>query len=728
MKYLWRISPLCLGLLLAVSCSTTRILAEGEQRLESNKIIVTNDKRFLTSELTPYLKQPAAGWSPSLCIYNWQDGKGKGWDNFVKKLGKAPVIYDSTMVLSSMVNISDHLDYIGYYNSRIIPEITSKNKKVKVTYKVTLGKRYPISAISYDLPMQHDLIKDFYADTTNCSVKKGDFLSADALEKESVRSCSALRNKGYYDFSKNYFFFEADTLSSPGNALLNVSIKEHTRNEKDDVQRTFEKYTFGNVTATYPDKLKFRSKVLQDLNGIHSGDLYSERAINNTYSRFNSLNLFSAVSLHLTPRENEPVVDCDIQLQKGKIQGFKIGLEASINSNALFGISPQISYFNKNIFHGGEILNVSLQSNHQLKFKDSNIKSNEVSVTASLILPRFIPFPTRMFKGPNLPQTKISLAYNFQKRPEYTKNQATATYGYTGNVKRNLAYSFNILSLNFVRLPYLDAEFAKSMEKNPFLANAYKDHLDMGMNGTLYYSSAGPNTNPKFDYWYGRLQVDLSGNFLGIFKSAMKKDATGAGMILNIPYSQYVRAEAQIGKTFVWGKKQNQSFAMRFMAGIGHAYGNSVSLPFEKHFYGGGANSLRGWVARTVGPGTSAMNTDFVIPNQTADMKLEANIEYRFPIFWKIAGAVFVDAGNIWNVGNSQSGEEDGSLFRFSTLGESIAANWGLGIRADLNFLILRVDWGMRFHDPARTDNKWVGPEGWFKDSYAVQFGVGYPF
>lgn len=728
MKDLRCITILGLGALFLVSCSTTRILAEDELRLESNKIIVTNSKKFLTSELTPYLKQPANGWTPSLCIYNWQDGKGKGWDNFVKKLGKAPVIYDSTMVLSSLVNISDHLDYIGYYNSKVVPEITTKKKKVKVTYKVTLGKRYPITSINYDLPLQHDLIKDFYADTTNCLVKKGDFLSADALERESIRSCVALRNKGYYDFSKNYFFFEADTLSSPGNALLNIEIKEHTRNESDEIQRTFEKYSFGSVTASYPENLKFRSKVLKDLNVIHQDDLYSEKAINTTYSRFSSLSLFSATSIHLTPREDEPVVDCDIQLQKGKIQGFKIGLEASINSNALFGISPQISYFNKNIFNGGEILNVSLQSNHQLKFNDNNVRSNEVSVTASLILPRFIPFPTRMFSGPNLPQTKISLAYNFQKRPEYTKNQATVTYGYTGNGNRNLAYQFNILSFNYVRLPYLDTDFAKSIEKNPFLSNAYKDHLDMGMNGTLFYNSAGSNANPKFDYWYGRLQMDVSGNFLSFFKSAMQKDATGAGLVFNVPYSQYVRAEGQIGKTFVWGKKQNQSFAMRFMAGIGHAYGNSVSLPFEKHFYGGGANSLRGWVARTVGPGTSPMNTDFVIPNQSADMKMEANIEYRFPIFWKIAGAVFVDAGNIWNVGSPEEGEDDSSFFKFSTLGESIAANWGVGIRADLNFLVLRVDWGMRFHDPARKENKWVGPYGWVNDGYAVQFGVGYPF
>ena len=208
----------------------------------------------------------------------------------------------------------------------------------------------------------------------------------------------------------------------------------------------------------------------------------------------------------------------------------------------------------------------------------------------------------------------------------------------------------------------------------------------------------------------------------------MKKDENGAGMIWNTPYSQFVRAEATVGKTWIWGRNSGQSIATRLVAGAGHAYGNSNALPFEKHFYAGGANSLRGWQARTVGPGTSPRDTSFVIPNQTGDMRLEANIEYRFDIVWKLEGAVFADAGNVWTLKTKDMSTEDGSMFRWNTLGESIAANWGLGIRLNLDFLLLRVDAGFKVHDPART-NKWVGPDQWFKrNGYALHFGVGYPF
>jgi outer membrane protein assembly factor BamA len=208
----------------------------------------------------------------------------------------------------------------------------------------------------------------------------------------------------------------------------------------------------------------------------------------------------------------------------------------------------------------------------------------------------------------------------------------------------------------------------------------------------------------------------------------MKTDADGARMIWNTPYSQFVRAEVTLGRTWIFGKNNGQSIATRLLAGAGYAYGNSTALPFEKHFYAGGANSLRGWQARTVGPGTSKMDDSFIIPNQTGDMKLEANLEYRFDIFWKIAGAVFADAGNVWNLNSKATDPNDPSIFRWEDFGESIAANWGLGLRLNFGFLLLRLDAGFKVHDPAR-EYKWVGPDQWFtRNGFAIHFGVGYPF
>lgn len=215
---------------------------------------------------------------------------------------------------------------------------------------------------------------------------------------------------------------------------------------------------------------------------------------------------------------------------------------------------------------------------------------------------------------------------------------------------------------------------------------------------------------------------------LSAFKPLMNKSVTGEGMIWNTPFSQFVRGEITLSKTWFLGKQSKQSIATRLQAGAGYAYGNSTSLPFEKHFYAGGSNSLRGWQARTVGPGIAPRDTSFVIPNQTGDMKLEANIEYRFDMFWKVAGAVFVDAGNVWALKADDSEEGQESLFSWQNLGKSIAANWGVGLRLDFGFLLLRLDLGMKIHDPAR-EQRWVNPGQWLKnDNYALHFGVGYPF
>ena len=208
----------------------------------------------------------------------------------------------------------------------------------------------------------------------------------------------------------------------------------------------------------------------------------------------------------------------------------------------------------------------------------------------------------------------------------------------------------------------------------------------------------------------------------------MQKDADGAGMVWNTPFSQFVRGEITLGKTWIMGRKGGQSVAARLVGGAGYAYGNSNALPFEKHFYAGGASSLRGWQARTVGPGMAQRDSSFVIPNQTGDMRLEANVEYRFDMFWKLAGAVFIDAGNVWKLKAKGAEPDEESLFRWNTFAESIAANWGVGLRLNLGFLLLRVDMGMKIHDPARQQ-KWVNPGTWLqRDNYAVHLGVGYPF
>ncbi len=725
MKIGVRIIFMALVGVVVASCSTTRALQEGEYRLRKNRIEVQNDRKFNSNQLNKYLKQNEnLGWSPFLYVYNWTNGKGKGWDKFVQKLGKAPVVYNPDLVDSSIENLENHLEYLGYYGSEVDSEISVKKRKVTVTYNISLGKRYPIKDIAYVMPERGDFAEEFMADTASLSVKRGDYLSEQALEAETESSSAEMRNKGYYDFSKNNFFFEADTLSYPNFALLEMRINEYTRNESPRDAEPIRKYHIGDVTFSYPKSLKIRENILKNLNTIVPGDIYSEDEVNNTYSRLSALRVFSSVNIGMTPSDTN-TVDCNISLAQSKLQGFKVNLEASTNSSGLLGVSPQLSYYHRNIFNGGEWLNMSFMGNFQFKFND-DVRSNEFGVSAGLSLPRFFPLPYKYFTGA-IPRTDINISYNYQNRPEYTRNIISTSFGYSGNVKNYFYYQVYPLQLNIVRLFDLDKDFYSSLANDPFLRNAYQDHFDLGSGGMLYYTTSSA-TIPDHTYFYSRLQLDIAGNLLRAFNPLLRKDENGSGMIWNTPFSQYVRAELTLGRTWVWGKNNGQSIATRLLAGAGYAYGNSSALPFEKHFYGGGANSLRGWQARTVGPGTSQMDNSFVIPNQTGDMKLEANIEYRFDMFWKLAGAVFVDAGNVWTLNYDDAEPDNPSIFKWDTFGESIAANWGVGLRLDFSFLILRLDMGMKIHDPAR-EQKWVNPGKWLKrDNYALHFGVGYPF
>jgi outer membrane protein assembly factor BamA len=729
MKRASRIFAIVISGVLALSCSTTRVLQEDQYRLADNKIKVTNDKKFSTGSLTPYLKQkpnPSIffGWNPFMSVYNWSNGKGKGWDKFVQRIGQAPVIYDAGLVESSVDNIMNHLEYQGYYGSSVETEVKVRKRKVSVAYNVTLGKRYPISTIEYVLPERGEFRTAFLQDTSRISLKPGDFLSEASLEAESERYASAMRNEGFFEFNKNHFFFDADTLSGNGDAALTVTVNEYTRNESPRDATPIRRYYLDNIDISYPENLNIRPKVLKDLTTLAPGQVYSEDAVNTTYSRLSALKIFSTVNIGMTPKDTN-LVDCSITLSQSKLQGIKVNLEASSNSSGLFGISPQVSYYHKNIFRGGETLNLSFMGNFQFKFNDS-VRSNEFGVSGGLSFPKFFPLPYRFFTGA-VPRTDVNISYNYQNRPEYTRNIISTSYGYSGNVRNRFFYQAYPLQMNVVRLFDLDPDFYESLADDPFLKNAYQDHFDLGSGLMMYYTTDAESI-PKSSFFYTRFQFDIAGNILSCFNGLLKQDSNGAGMIWNTPYSQFVRGEITLGRTWIFGRNSGQSIATRLLAGAGYAYGNSTALPFEKHFYAGGSNSLRGWQARTVGPGLSQMDKSFVIPNQTGDMRLEANIEYRFNMFWKVAGALFVDAGNVWTLRSSGEGNSYESMFRWDTFGESIAANWGAGLRLNFGFLLLRLDMGIKIHDPARIQ-KWVMPDQWFKsDGFAVHFGVGYPF
>lgn len=718
---------------LSFSCSTTRVLGDGQFRLADNKVVVDNDRKFNTKEIESYIKQKPNsyiifGWNPFLNIYNWS-GKNadKGINKFLRKIGTAPVVYQPSQVEASVENINRHLEYLGYYGSDVRSEVRVNGKRVTVTYSVTLGRRYRIGNVSFAVP-DGEFKEDFYADTAAVSIRPGDFLSEDALEKETERAASMFRRKGYFGFTKNYFSFEADTLARRDTADLLMTVKEYTRNQTAEYARPHRKYFFGDVSISYDNDLKFNDRVLKNICTIRPGAMYDEREVNTTYSRLSALRLFSGVNVALNPRDSG-IVDCDISLTKSRMQGFKVNLEGSTNSTGLIGISPQVSYYHKNIFHGGQWLNLGFLGNFQFKYDDRSVKSNEFGVSAGLSFPEFLGLPNSIFHGPSVPRTEINASYNYQNRPEYTRNMISTSYGYSGSLRNGkFFYQFYPIQAKIVRLTNLDPNFYTTLSGNPFMRDAYQNHFDVGSGLVAYYTTSTALV-PKETYEYARLQLDASGNVLSLFNKAMKSDEYGSRLIWNTPYSQYIRTELTLGKTFVFGKNGGQALAIRLLGGVGYAYGNSSTIPFEKQFYSGGANSMRGWQARSLGPGNSKADTTFVIPSQTGDVKLEANLEYRFPMFWKLCGAVFTDVGNIWTLKETDGDDSSHTHFDLKNLAASLAADWGIGLRVDLNFLILRLDMGMKVYDPSLDTARWRSPSQWLKkDGYTLHFGVGYPF
>lgn len=719
-------------LLLAAGCSTTRVLSEDEARLVENKIVIGGDKKYNAASLNPYIKQKSnyyfiGHWHPFLNVYNWQNGKGGAWDRFCQKLGQEPVVFDESLVGSSVNSMLGHLEYEGYYGSRVEPQVTVDGQLAYVRYDVTPGKQFPIRSVEYTV-RDTALASLLQADSLNFTLRKGDMLSQEALEAESERVAQYFRNNGYWGFSKNYFFFYADTSSVRDSATLFVNIENHTRNESEEAARLHRKYKIGNVTLRPQSGMKVRPEFLHNLNQLRPGDPYSEARINRSYNRFSSIPVFSSVNMMLRQSPvDSSAVDCTVLLQQARLQSVKLNLEGSFNSTGLLGVTPSLSYSHKNLFGGGEVLTLGFRGNFQFMLRDP-VRSNELAVSTGLSIPWYPSFVWKMPKI-NLPQMDINFTYNYQNRPEYTRNIVTGTYGFSWNVFRRFYYQIYPLQLSAVSATRIDADFYQRI-RDPYLKNSFRSHLDLGGGGVLYYTTQ-PSVNPQVSYFYARLQYDMSGNMLSLFNGTglYGTDESGEYVIGGVPYSQYVRAELQTVGTVRMGENNQFALAVRGLAGAGYAYGNAWSLPFEKLFYAGGASSMRGWRARAVGPGMAARDTSFAIANQSGDMHLEANVEFRFPMFWKLQGALFVDAGNVWNIGNADiDGEKRDplSLFSFRNLLRSTALDSGIGARLDFGLVLIRFDLGLRLYDP--SEQVWMGLRDWYHGNYAFHFGIGYPF
>jgi outer membrane protein assembly factor BamA len=410
------------------------------------------------------------------------------------------------------------------------------------------------------------------------------------------------------------------------------------------------------------------------------------------------------------------------------LQSFTVELEGT-NSSGNIGAAGNLIYQHRNLLKGAENLEMSFRGAIET-LRDTTYRSFdnmvEFGTEATIDIPKFLlPFRTEQFIKKYNPSTSVSLASNYQRRPDFTRTYVTAGFGYQWRGNRFTSHQVNPVELNLVQIPFMSDEFADFLE-GTYLFFAYQPHLITTTNYIFTYNNQNIQKDRNFTYF--RTSLESAGNLLYLLYEATGQERVdGQYKLFNNSFSQYIRGDFDI-RYYDFLDEAN-SLVYRFFAGAAYPYANSTAIPFEKQYFSGGSNGIRAWQVRDLGPGSfSQEERRNRYPNQTADIKLEANLEYRFDLFWLLEGALFLDAGNIWAI--SEEDEREGALFRFNRFYKDIAVGTGIGARFDFSFFIFRLDLGMKLRDPsAASGERWIpGNRKYGREDFTLNLGIGYPF
>ena len=761
--------------MLLTACSTTKHVPEGKYLLDDVKINITDkdkDTPLKSAEMMNYLRQipnhkVLGGLRLQLAFYNLSGKDSTNWFNkWVRRVGSAPVIYDPSLTEASVKQLSTAFANKGYMNSTVTVDTLGNldKKRMKVTYNVTFGQPHYVSSISYNIP--NDTLRELIlADSAQFLVKQNSVFDRNLLDEERQGISERLRSKGYFAFNKEYITFTADTAAGEKNVNLTMNLMRPYLSESMPYYTSHRPFYVRNVTfvtsynpATmhnstdfdekdlvwhndyrifYGDDRYLRASVLEESCFISPGKQYNSKDVDRTYEAFGRLGIVKFVNIELVPVgeiDGKIWLDAYVLLSRTKPQTASVSLEGT-NSEGDFGFGVGLGYQHRNVFKGSEILNAKFKASYESLSGDLsgfiNDNYSEYQAELGIRYPKFkAPFLKRSFKQKILAQTEFALNFNYQERPEYTRVIAGAGWRYLWSERTNKTrHTFNLMDLNYVNLPKSKSSFIENIS-NPLLRYSYEDHLIMRM-GYSYYHSNKKEANMmrklyQPDVYTIRVATETAGNLLyGISNLIGQDKEDGTYKVVGINYSQYFKVDADYSFTHSFNPKSS----LAFHVGVGAAmpYGNSKVLPFEKRFYAGGANSVRGWGVRTLGPGSYfATNSVNSFIYQCGDIRLDLNLEYRAKLFWVLELGAFIDAGNIWTIREYE--DQPGGVFKFNKFYEQIALSYGLGIRMDFTYFLLRLDVGMKAHNPASGQERWplLHPD-WGRDS-AFHFSVGYPF
>ena len=754
---------LFLAVSILLSCSGTSKIPEGDLLYVGHTIDIEKGKedkktrKAIKSELDglirPKPNKSILGMRPGIFFYNIYDTvkKDKGFKHWVKyKLGKEPVLMSKVDLEYNKKVIQNHVENKGFFNATSKADSTRSGKKARANYEIKLNNQYKIKSVTFPkdsilLSQEINKIKD------ESFLKVGNPYDLDQIKNERTRIDATLKERGFYYFNENYLLVQVDSTVANHEVDLILKIKS------DIPEKAKNQYKINNIfvypsfnirrdtiasrkmdTIQYQDltiidnRTVFKPIIFEKTLLFKKGDLYNRRIHNLSLNRLITLGTFKFVKnefVESSSKENQ--LDAYYYLTALPKKSIQIETLAKTNSANYSGTELNINWSNRNTFKGAELLKISAFAGLEVQVSGQNNGFNvyRFGGEASLTWPRFIS-PFKMTSGSAyVPNTRASIGYEYQLRTQlYSLKTLNTSFGYIWKENERKEHDLKVLNIAFTSSNNVSDLYKEQIAANPSLQKVIDKQLIFGTTYTYTYTNTMlPN---KKNNIYFRGGIDLSGNSLGLILGA--DDYNNPKTILGVPFSQYTKAEAEFRHYYNFNKETR--FVSRIIVGAGIPYGNSKELPFIKQFFIGGTSSIRAFRARSIGPGTfngNETNNSF-LPDQSGDLKLEMNAEFRGKIYDFIKGAAFVDAGNIWLL--NESNEKPGAQFSNQFLSQ-LAVGAGVGLRFDFDFLILRTDLAFPLRKPyLPKGEEWVidaidfGDRTWRKENLIFNLAIGYPF
>lgn len=753
--------------LVVSGCSNTKFLKSNETLLKRNDVTINSDIDYrkirrnieentsLENKLAEQARQQPNKKTLgiiklNLSIYNryyTTDTTGLyRW--LMTNIGEPPVLFDTTLLPASVILMHDYMVSKGYLHSEEHFDYEIRRKKATPHFYINPGPLFTIDSVFY--PSDTSKLSAVIREVIPASLlKKGNAFDADVIAGEQLRLFREIQNQGYFHFVRDNIYFEADTSKTTKTADLYVKIKQSTDDGEDLQVHYIDKIYVRpgydpkvDLSGVKQDTVFFSNLYFIDPGSTIKMDAiaeaifilrnrpYSRKDYDYTLMRLSDLGVFKFISIRFEEKQDR-TLDCTIFLTPGRKHALTTEVEAS-NIEDNVGAAVKFSYKDKNVFRSANTFDVSLNAGTQIPVfnKDSLIFS--VTGQLNFYLRRFVvPFNTDQFSRYFNPRTKISLIANYYQQTKiYILNNYSFAFGYEWKENAMKRHVLNPVAISYVNSTILSDDFQQRLDDDPFLKQSFEDQLIAGMNYSYIFSSQGQYLHRDFTFF--RLSAEVAGTLLYLANSAISDnnvDTSGKYVLFGTNYANFVRFEGDLRHYFQF--TQNRSLVLRGAAGIAINYWNSDVIPYIKQFYLGGTSSMRAWSVRSLGPGSYKDTSNFY--NSAGDIKLEANAEYRFNIFGRMDGAVFLDVGNIWL--RKYDPNKPGASFDFNTFLQEFAMGTGIGFRFDFTYFILRLDVATPLYDPSYPQgSRWVinnfsnSETNFLQDNLAFNLAIGYPF